>query len=274
MEHEITTRGPRMRTLSLWLAIGVLVAAAVLGSIFIILGDQAEIAGRAWLTLLLATAFAGAVVLDAGMAHGPNRWYLPVSTGVNALLVLVGLLKTWGGFFQPEDTGSGVVWSAQLFLFVWIVILLRAALIVTQTYGRRFVAHATSQATKVFAAMALVFIWIIAVLLALPPALPEVQWPDVWWRIAGAATLVTAVLFLIPIIVFAFEPKKPTSPSPGVFVRGQDIGAASAHLAPVAAAQGGAARGQEWAPPVGDDPFAGTVDADRSEVEGATAPSA
>lgn len=273
MEHEMTTRGPRMRTLSLWLAIGVLVAAAVLGSIFIILGDQAEIAGRAWLTLLLAAAFAGAVVLDAGMAHGPNRWYLPVSTGINAVLVLVGLLKTWGGFYQPEDTGSGVVWSVQLSLFVWIVVLLRAALIVTQTYGRRFVAHATSQATKVFAAMALVFIWVIAVLLALPPALPEAQWPDVWWRMAGAATLVTAVLFLIPVIVFAFEPKKP-APAPSVFVRGQDIGAASAYLASVAASQGGAARGQEWAPPVGSDPTAEAVHADASDAQGATAPSA
>ncbi|MEV8214725.1 hypothetical protein [Leifsonia sp. NPDC077715] len=213
MDHiGTTTRGPGWRRLSLWLAIGVLVAAALLGSVFIILGDQAEIAGRAWLTLLIAAAFAGTVVLDAGLANGPHRWYLPVSTGVDAVLVLVGLLKTWGGLLQPEDAASGVVWSMQFFRFFWIVVLVRAALLVTQTYGLRFVARATSQATKLFAALAVAFVWAIAVLLALPPTLPELEWPDVWWRLVGAATLVTAVLFLIPIIVFAFEPKPP-SPS-------------------------------------------------------------
>ncbi|MGH1548076.1 hypothetical protein ACRAWB_02405 [Leifsonia poae] len=247
-----TTRGPRWRRLSLWLAIGVLVAAALLGSVFIILGDQAEIAGRAWLTLLIAAAFAGTVVLDAGLANGPHRWYLPVSTGVNAILVLVGLLKTWGGLFQPEDSANAVVWSTQFFRFFWIIVLVRAALLVTQTYGRRFVANATSQATKVFASLAVAFVWAIAVLLALPPTLPELEWPDVWWRLVGAATLVTAVLFLIPVIVFAFEPK--TSANPVTY----GAGAVDAPQL-IVAEPPSSPEGQEWAPPIPERPSAGAL---------------
>ncbi|MGO4594519.1 hypothetical protein AB4Z18_11930 [Leifsonia sp. 2TAF2] len=195
----------RARALSLWLAIGMLIAAAVLGAVFIILGDQADIAGRAWLTLLLAAAFAGAVVLDATLEEGPNQWYLPASIGLNVVLVVVGLLKIWGGFFQPENIGASLVWSEQLFLFVWIVVLLRASLLITQTYGHRFAGQGKSKATRVFAAMALVFVWVLAVLLTLPPALPQAQWSELWWRFIGAATLMTLVLFLIPVIVFAFR---------------------------------------------------------------------
>ena len=215
-ENETRSVSARWRAMSLWLAIGVLVAAALLGSVFIIAGDQAAIAGRAWLTLLIAAAFAGTVVLDASMGEGPNRWYLPVSISINAVLVLAGLLKIWGGLFQPKDTGDPAVWTTQLFLFLWIVVLLRAALIVTQTYGLRFVARGKTKPTRVFAAMAVVFVWVMAVLVALPSALPAAEWVDVWWRFLGAATLVTLVLFLIPVIVLAFEPRMPAPGHPGV----------------------------------------------------------
>ncbi|MFP3464677.1 hypothetical protein [Leifsonia sp. SIMBA_070] len=210
----VTAKSTSVRTLSLWLAIGVLVAAAVLGSVFIIVGDQAAVAGRAWLTLLLAAAFAGVVVLDSAVADGPNRWYLPVSIGINALLFVIGILKIWGGFYQPEDTGDAGVWIGQLFLFLWIVILLRVALLVTQTYGLRFVRRATKQLSRVFATLALVFVWLTAVLLALPAALPSVDWSDVWWRYVGASALVTVVLFLIPVVLLAFEPRQPRAQQP------------------------------------------------------------
>lgn len=199
----------RARVWSLWLAIGVLVTAAVLGAVFIIVGDQAAVSGRAWLTLFLAAAFAGVVILDASVGTGPNRWYLPASISVNSLLLVVGLLKIWGGFFQPDDTGAARVWSTQFFLFVWVVILLRVALLITQTYGRRFVVRATKQLTNAFAALALVFLWGTTLVLSLPAALPEANWPDLWWRYVGASALVTVVLLLVPVVLLAFEPRAP-----------------------------------------------------------------
>lgn len=203
-----TRKRPSARELSLWLAIGVLVAAAVLGSVFIIIGDQAAIAGRAWLTLLLSAAFAGAVVLDTALENTTNRWYLQASIGVNVTLVVVGLLKIWGVLLQPADTADALVWSDQLFRFLLIVVLLRGALFLTQVYGPRVANPTGKRVTKVFAGLALGLLWITTVVLALPSALPALAWPDLWWRLLGASTLVTAVLFLIPVIVLAFEPRQ------------------------------------------------------------------
>jgi hypothetical protein len=181
--------------MSLFLAIGALIAAAVLGGYFIIVGDQANIAGRAWLTLMLVGLFAGAVVLDANVGNGPNRWYLGVSTIVNVVLVAIGLLKLWNGWLQPEDTSAASVWFTQL-------------------YGLYFVARARSQVGKLVAILTIGLVWITALVLAIPAAFPEPEWPDWWWRVAGATTLVAVVTTVIPLILRAFEPKAPKPPRP------------------------------------------------------------
>jgi hypothetical protein len=53
-----------------------------------------------------------------------------------------------------------------------------------------------------------------ALILAIPAAFPEPEWPDWWWRVAGAATLVAVVTTVIPLIVRAFEPKAPKPAQP------------------------------------------------------------
>ncbi len=213
---EQPPRRTRAATMSLYLAIGALVAAALLGGYFIIVGDQANIAGRAWLTLMLVGLFAGAVVLDANVANGPNRWYLGVSTIVNVVLVAIGLLKLWNGWLQPEDTASGAVWFAQSMRLVAIVVLLRLALLFTQLYGLTFVTRARSQVGKLMAIVTIGLVWVTALILATPAAFPEREWPDWWWRVAGAATLVAVVTTVIPLILRAFEPKAPKPAQPVV----------------------------------------------------------
>ena len=208
-------RRTRAATMSLYLAIGALVAAALLGGYFIIVGDQANIAGRAWLTLFLVGLFAGAVVLDANVGNGPNRWYLGVSTIVNVLLVAIGLIKLWNGWLQPEDTAAASVWFVQTMRLVLIIVLFRLALLFTQLYGLYFVTRARSQVGKVTAILTIGLVWVTALILAIPAAFPEPEWPDWWWRAAGAATLVAVVTTVIPLIVRAFEPKAP-KPAPQV----------------------------------------------------------
>ena len=204
-------KAPRSRTttLSLYLTIGTLLAAAVLGGFFIIVGDQAAIAARAWLTLLLVVLFAGSVLLDASVSNGPNRWYLPASTITNVVLVAVGLLKLWNGWLQPADTADPWVWTEQMFRFVLVVLLLRLALLVTQLYGLHFVTRAKSQATRISSIVTLVLVWCTALIIAIPAAFPAPEWPDWWWRIAAATTLAAVVATVIPLIVRAFEPKEP-----------------------------------------------------------------
>lgn len=195
--------------MSLFLAIGALIAAAVLGGYFIIVGDQANIAGRAWLTLMLVGLFAGAVVLDANVGNGPNRWYLGVSTIVNVVLVAIGLLKLWNGWLQPEDTSAASVWFVQTLRLLLIIVLFRLALLFTQLYGLYFVARARSQVGKLVAILTIGLVWVTALVLAIPAAFPEPEWPDWWWRVAGATTLVAVVTTVIPLILRAFEPKAP-----------------------------------------------------------------
>ena len=185
-----------------------LVVVALLGGFFIIAGDQANIAGRAWLTLLLVAAFAGAVVLDAAVGDGPNRWYIPASTFINIVLVAVGLLKIWGGALQPSNTADPAVWSDQFWRWLAVVALLRLALLVMQTYGLHFVVRTTKPATRWSALTTLAFVWLTALVLAVPATFPELDWPTWWWRTAGATALVAVVLAVIPAVVRAFEPRE------------------------------------------------------------------
>ncbi|MGN6271783.1 MAG: hypothetical protein ACTHMQ_01705 [Protaetiibacter sp.] len=207
-------RRTRAATMSLYLAIGALVAAAALGGYFIIVGDQANVAGRAWLTLFLVGLFAGAVVLDANAGNGPNRWYLGVSTIVNVVLVAIGLIKLWNGWLQPEDTSAATVWFVQTMRLVLIIVLFRLALLFTQLYGLHFVTRARSQLGKLMAIVTIGLVWATALILAIPAAFPEPEWPDWWWRVAGATTLVAVVTTVIPLIVRAFEPKAPKPVQP------------------------------------------------------------
>lgn len=211
-----TSGRSKTMTMALWLAIGMLIAAALLGGYFIIVGDQANVAGRAWMTLLLVAAFAGAVVLDANVSDGPNRWYMAASTIINAVLVAIGLMKLWNGWLQPDDTADPAVWAAQIGRFVAVVVLLRLALLITQIYGLYFVVRAKSTATRISAIVTLVFVWATALILAIPSSFPEPDWPDWWWRAAGATSLIAVVTMVIPLIVRAFEPKAPKPVVPAV----------------------------------------------------------
>ncbi|WP_434318794.1 hypothetical protein [Leifsonia sp. P73] len=204
---DTDTRGPRARKAALFLTIVVLAVSAVFGAVLIVVGDQANIAGRAWLTLLLVGAFAGAVALDATVSDGPNRWYLPASTITNAVLVAVGLLKLWNGALQPDDTSDALVWAVQFWRFVGVVVLARLALLLTQVYGLRFVTRATSRVSWIGGVVTLALAWATALVLALPAILPAATWPDWWWRLASATTLVAAVAAVIPLLVRAFEAK-------------------------------------------------------------------
>ncbi|WP_167050624.1 hypothetical protein [Salinibacterium sp. ZJ77] len=206
----MTTTPPqrsRAATMSLWLAVGALIVAAIMGGFFIIVGDQANVAGRAWLTLFLVLLFAGAVVLDAQVSDGPNKWYLTASTITNVVIVAVGLMKLWNGWLQGENTSDPGVWSAQFGRLIAVAVLLRLALLVTQLYGLYFVTRARSQVGKITAGITIGMVWIAALVLAVPASFPAYDWPEWWWRIAGAASLVAVVMAVIPVIIRAFEPK-------------------------------------------------------------------
>ena len=208
-----------MRTAALWLSVATLVAAAVFGGVLIVVGDQANIAGRVWFTLLLVAAFAGIVVLDGRFEDTPNRWYLPASTLLNILLVLIGLFKLWNGPLQPANSSDAWVWSGQFWRWIGLVFVVRIALLVTQFFVLQFVNRARREATKIAARVTVVLVWVTATVFILPLSFPNLEplgiggYADWWWRIAGATTLVMAVSVVIPLVVRAFEPRPPKQQS-------------------------------------------------------------
>lgn len=192
----------------MWLAIGMLVAAALLGGFFIIVGDQSNVAGRAWLTLLLVGAFAGAVLIDTAITRGKDPWYLGASTVVNVVIIAIGLLKIWNGWGQPADTADEVVWSVQMFRLLGVLLLLRAALGITQLYVPFTRRPSTPQVSRIAGYGAIAFGWLTALVLAIPAAFPAPEYPDWWWRVAGATALIAVVLTVIPLIIRAFQPRE------------------------------------------------------------------
>ncbi|MFK4789734.1 hypothetical protein [Microbacterium sp. ZW T5_56] len=208
------TSGLNVSRIAMWLAIGMLVAAALLGGFFIIVGDQSNVAGRAWLTLLLVAAFAGAVLIDTAITRGRDPWYLGASTVVNVVIVAVGLLKIWNGWGQPADTADELVWSVQMFRLLGVLLLLRAALGITQLYVPFTRKATTPPISKVAGYGAIAFGWLTALVLAIPAAFPAPDYPDWWWRVAGATALIAVVLTVIPLIIRAFQPRDAASSAP------------------------------------------------------------
>src|SRR6478735_1067332 len=61
------SNSPLLRA-AIWVAIGALVAAAIVCVVWVLAGSQNGIVGRAFLTILLLVAFAGVAILDAHLA--------------------------------------------------------------------------------------------------------------------------------------------------------------------------------------------------------------
>lgn len=210
----------RVRAAALWVTVGVLIAGAVLGGVFIILGNQSGVVGRAFLTLLLVGLFAMAVLIDGRAPGGPNcRWYLPASTLLNVLLLVIGLIKLWNGPLQPGDTVSSDVWSAQTARWLGNVAIVRLALLSTQLYVPPFVVRAKMPITRLAGQLTVGLIWLTALVYLVPLSFPNLRplgvahYAGWWWRISGATALVAAVCVVIPLVVRAFEPKAAALPA-------------------------------------------------------------
>jgi hypothetical protein len=208
-----------LRKIALWITIVTLLAAGVMGGIFIVIGNQADVGGRSWLTFLLILAFAGAVALDANVTKPESHRYLFGSTITNVILMAIGVLKLWNGPWQPPNIGAGEVWAEQFSRWLGILFVLRISVAITQLYFKFFVTRAKLAATRMSGFATIVLVWFTAVVLVLPLSFPYLRaggggWPDWWGKLAGAAALVMAVCIVLPLVVRAFEPHPPAQPVP------------------------------------------------------------
>src|SRR4051795_8604491 len=77
---------------AIWVAIGALVAAAIVCVVWVFVGSQNGIVGRAFLTILLLVAFAGVTILDAHLAPKRPAWFALASMASWVAALLIGAI--------------------------------------------------------------------------------------------------------------------------------------------------------------------------------------
>src|SRR6478735_6546931 len=115
---------------AIWVAIGALVAAAIVCVVWVFVGAQNGIVGRAFLTILLLVAFAGVTILDAHLAPKRPAWFALASMASWVAALLVGAILIW----MPERYS----WNGftRLVQFLFIVLILQLALLHVRLYLR------------------------------------------------------------------------------------------------------------------------------------------
>jgi len=189
---------------AIWVAIGALIAAAIVCVVWVLVGTQNGIIARAFLTVLLLAAFAGVAIIDAHLAGRRPAWFALASMVTWVVTLLIGAVMiwlperyTWGGFNRFVQ-------------FLLIVLILQLALLHVRLYTRAFRRHVTTF-TQIVTIVTIVLVVGLAIMLVLPLVIGEwVDFPDLYWRFVVAITILAAVgTALIPLINALFAPKRP-----------------------------------------------------------------
>jgi hypothetical protein len=189
---------------AIWVAIGALIAAAIVCVVWVLVGEQNGIVGRAFLTILLLAAFAGAAILDASLAPRRPTWFALASMGVWILILLLGAVMIW----MPERYYWGGF--SRFILFLLIVLVLQLTLLHIRLYMKALHRNDTTF-TRVVAIITITLVVALAAMLVIPMAFAEyLDLPDLYWRIVVAVAILAAVgTALIPLVNALFAPKRP-----------------------------------------------------------------
>jgi hypothetical protein len=201
-------RSARLVRVAIWVAIGALIAAALVSVVWVLVGTQNGIVGRAFLTILLLAAFAGAAILDAHLASRRPAWFALVSMGSWVLALLVGAVLIW----MPERSSSSFepVGLTRFLCFLLILLILQLAVLHVRLYTRA-IDRAPSTFNRIAGYITIGLVAVLAVMLVLPLVLREwVEFHDIYWRIVVAISILAAVgTALVPLVNVLFAPKRP-----------------------------------------------------------------
>lgn len=212
-QQDITTRSPNGETKnmsllirgSLWIAIGALIAAALVCVIWVLVGDQNGLIGRAFLTIVLLAAFAGIAILEASLAPNRPDWLQLASMVSWIIALLVGAVKIW----LPED---GYFFGAErVFQLLLVIGILQLALLHVRLFTPAAQRHVTTF-TQVIYMVTVAFLCGLVGMLVFFLAFPNTfVYGELYWRIVVALTILVAVgTTLIPLLNALFAPKKET----------------------------------------------------------------
>jgi hypothetical protein len=190
---------------SIWVAIGALIAAAVVCVVWVLVGDAGGMIGKAFLTILLLAAFAGVAIIEANLASRRPAWFALASMVTWVVILLIGAFLIWmpeaGDYF-----GSGL---ERFMKFLLITLILQAALLHIRLFSKAHERHHTTF-TSIVTYVTIGLVVILAVMLVLPIMIEEyVVFRDFYWRVVVALAILAAVgTALVPLVNALFAPKK------------------------------------------------------------------
>lgn len=190
---------------AIWIAIGALIAAALVCVVWVLVGDQDGLIGRAFLTILLLAAFAGIAILEAGLAPNRPDW-LALSSMVSWIVaLLVGAVKIW----LPEDD-QFFTGAERFFQLLLVVGILQLALLHVRLFTPAAQRHVTTF-TRIIYIATIVFLGGLVGMLIFFLTFPNTfDYGELYWRIVVALTILAAVgTTLIPLLNALFAPRKP-----------------------------------------------------------------
>lgn len=197
---------------AIWIAIGALIAAALVCVVWVLVGDQDGLIGRAFLTILLLALFAGVAIAEAHLAERRPDW-LALSSMISWIIVLlVGAVKIW----LPRDMSETFGWAgARFFQFLLVIAILQLALVHVRLFtkaSRRYVTTFTRVIVIVTFAMLAGLVALLVFHLTFPE---QFRYDDLYWRIVVALAILTAVgTTLIPLLNALFAPRAPRPTRP------------------------------------------------------------
>lgn len=205
MSEPITSpASSRILRASIWVAIGALIAAALICVVWVLIGDDNGIVGKAFLTVLLLTAFAGVAILEANLADRRPAWVALASMVSWVAILLLGAFLIW----MPAD-GLYSPGAERFFKFVLIALIIQGVLLHARLFIKAYERYQTTFTTIVtYVTISLVVI--LAVMLIVPLLIEEfVDFRPLYWRAVVALSILAAVgTALVPLVNALFAPKR------------------------------------------------------------------
>ncbi|WP_308491710.1 hypothetical protein [Microbacterium terrisoli] len=201
---------------AIWVAIGALIAAAIVCVVMVLVGTANGIVPRAFLTIVLMVAFAGVALMDTYLAPRRPVWFALTSMVVWVVTLLIGAVMIWMPFpeFRPSDGAS------RFMSFLLIVLILQLAVLHVRLFMKAWQRHATTFTTAMFW-ITVILVGLLALMLVFPLMLSEwVRFHDLYWRLTVAVTILAAVgTALVPLVNALLAPRgqqpRPAAPAAG-----------------------------------------------------------
>ncbi|MGN7862805.1 hypothetical protein ACTJI8_19670 [Microbacterium sp. 22303] len=196
---------------AIWIAIGALIAAALVCVVWVLIGDQQGLIGRAFLTIVLLAGFAAIAILEASLAPNRQDWLALLSMITWIVALLVGAVKIW----LPDDSYFGGV--ERFFQLILVVGILQLALLHVRLFQKAAARHETAF-TRGIVWVTYAFLASLVVMLVFYLTFPHTfDYQELYWRIVVALTILTAVgTMLIPLLNALFAPKRPAPGAPAL----------------------------------------------------------